>query len=197
MQEPIQEADRGSISLSGLERVFEIDSSLIENDDHGEIKAPSSNVNGLTIKEASKYYGFAVPTIRMKIKTGALPAKKVEGPKGPEWRVFPQGLPVECSTNPDIRLTETIDQPDITLSEDSYEPDSRLKEGYYQANINIGSLIKANQELSNKLEAANYRIGYLEAQTENHKEQIKLLTDSQNKLGWWARFSSWFMGVKR
>ena len=52
------------------------------------------------------------------------------------------------------------------------------------------------QELQLKLEGATYRIGYLEAQLENERAQIKLLTDSQHKGGWWAKFSSWFFKGK-
>lgn len=48
------------------------------------------------------------------------------------------------------------------------------------------------QELQAKLEAATFRVGYLQAQIETSQETIKLLTDSQHKPGWWAKFSSWF-----
>jgi hypothetical protein len=50
------------------------------------------------------------------------------------------------------------------------------------------------RDLQNQLQAASFRNGYLESQLENQREQIKLLTDSQHKGGWWARFSSWFFG---
>ena len=36
----------------------------------------------------------------------------------------------------------------------------------------------------------------LEAQLENERAQMKLLTDSQHKGGWWAKFSSWFFKGK-
>jgi predicted nucleic acid-binding Zn-ribbon protein len=58
-------------------------------------------------------------------------------------------------------------------------------------------LDKAHHEL----QAANYRVGYLENQVTERERDIqeldgtlKLLTDSQHKGGWWARFSSWFFG---
>jgi Helix-turn-helix domain len=77
-----------------------------------------------------------------------------------------------------------------------------LQEGAPDVRITDNSLVeKLIRELQDKLEnkdhhlqAANYRIGYLESQLENQREQIKLLTDSQHKGGWWARFSSWFFG---
>jgi hypothetical protein len=51
-------------------------------------------------------------------------------------------------------------------------------------------------ELLRKLEAATYRIGYLESKLEDRDEKIKLLTDSQHKGGWWAKFSSWFFKAR-
>lgn len=50
------------------------------------------------------------------------------------------------------------------------------------------------KELQNKLDAAAYRLGYLEHERETHVEQIKLLTDSQHEPGWWARFTKWCAG---
>lgn len=193
MNEPIREVSENSVSVSGLEKVFELDSTVIEGIDQADRKVISARTEGLTIREASEHYGFAIPTIRLKIKTGGIPARKVDGPKGPEWRIFPQGLPVQCEKS-DISLDDAEDQPYITVNDGLCEADSKLAEGFYHANMNVSSLIKANQELSSKLEAANYRIGYLEAQTDNHKEQIKLLTDSQHKPAGWRKFWSWFTG---
>jgi hypothetical protein len=62
-------------------------------------------------------------------------------------------------------------------------------------------LIVRIRELEERLEGASYRNGYLEAENQGLKAllgaqetQIKLLTDSQYKGSWWARFSSWFFG---
>ncbi len=49
--------------------------------------------------------------------------------------------------------------------------------------------------LAAKLEAASHRNGYLEALTEQQGGQLKLLTDSQHKVGWWRGFCSWFTGA--
>lgn len=59
-----------------------------------------------------------------------------------------------------------------------------------QANSDV--LATALVQMSNKLEAANFRIGYLEAQLEAERQQVKLLTDSQHKPSWLYRFRSWF-----
>jgi hypothetical protein len=49
-------------------------------------------------------------------------------------------------------------------------------------------------EIKAQLEGATYRNGYLEAQLEAERQTVKLLTDSQHKPSWWAKFASWFMG---
>src|SRR5262249_31132770 len=49
-------------------------------------------------------------------------------------------------------------------------------------------------QLQEKLEAATFRVGYLQAQLEASQETVKLLTDSQHKPGWWRRFCSWATG---
>ena len=48
------------------------------------------------------------------------------------------------------------------------------------------------KEKDAKIEALLMRNGYLQSQVETSQEAIKLLTDSQHKRGWWAKFSSWF-----
>ncbi len=74
------------------------------------------------------------------------------------------------------------------------------------------------ETLQEKLEAATYRNGYLEAQLTNAKSQLKLLPDLSAKAtkaetleqqiarleaelavarqSWWARFGRWFIGQK-
>lgn len=54
------------------------------------------------------------------------------------------------------------------------------------------TLAKALVEMAQKLEAATYRVGWLESQLHERDREIKLLTDSQHRQGWWAKFSSWF-----
>jgi hypothetical protein len=56
-------------------------------------------------------------------------------------------------------------------------------------NKHLWDLLK---EKDAKIEALLMRNGYLQAQAESAQETIKLLTDSQHKPSWWAKFSSWF-----
>lgn len=197
MQQPIKEVKNSPVSLNGLEEVFDVDSTVPNDIDQAANRVLSKVTEGLTIREASLHYSLAIPTVRLKIKTGDIPATKVNGPKGPEWRVFPAGLP-QSAEPIDISLTSIEDQPDRAHTEPSHQTDRTIAEGFHQANINVASLIRANQDLSTKLEAVVYRNGYLEAQIESERQQIKLLTDQLHKpestveTGWWSRFCSWF-----
>lgn len=194
MSEPQAEFKTTDLSLNGLEEVFDVDSTVIAEFDHGAKESIRSRAGeGLTIREASQHYGIAIPTVRIKIKTGDIPAIKVNGPKGPEWRVFPHGLPND-EKHGDISQAADHLKSDSSLNEVFQQTDRTVAEGFQQANINVASLIKANQELISKLEALTFRNGYLEAQTEGYKEQVKLLTDSQHRRGTWSRFWSWFTG---
>lgn len=56
------------------------------------------------------------------------------------------------------------------------------------------TLATAVVQMAQKLEAANYRIGWLESQLQEREKEVKLLTDSQHKAGWWARFTKWCAG---
>jgi excisionase family DNA binding protein len=49
------------------------------------------------------------------------------------------------------------------------------------------------ERLLKDLEAASYRIGYLESKLEERDLAIKLLIDSQHKPSWWSKFASWFL----
>lgn len=197
MQQPIHEVKRSPVSLDGLEDVFETDTTVIEDSSQADIKPQQGCTDGLTIRQASQHYRLAIPTIRLRIKTGSIPAIKVDGPKGPEWRVFPNGVPQQLD-QADITVQQVDAQPDNTETEEFYQADRSIAEGFHQANINVANLIKANQDLTAKLEGVVYRNGYLEAQLEAERQQVKLLTDQLHQPetvpapSWWARFSAWF-----
>ena len=67
--------------------------------------------------------------------------------------------------------------------------DSKINLETSANNQHLWDLLK---EKDTKIEALLMRNGYLQAQAESAQETIKLLTDSQHKQGWWAKFSSWF-----
>jgi len=63
----------------------------------------------------------------------------------------------------------------------------------FKSNL-IAELQAKLDERDNKLEGANYRIGYLEGQLTVKDEQIKLLADHQNQGTAWQKFLKWFFG---
>jgi excisionase family DNA binding protein len=122
-----------------------------------------------TPEQAAKALGKSVRTIRRLLQDGTLKGYKVAGPRRDEWRVKPVTMSVSDSVN--VRVNAST-------------------------GAETDRLWQLLREKDAKLEALTMRTGYLEAQLENHKEQIRLLTDSQHNAGWWARFSSWFLGSR-
>jgi hypothetical protein len=179
VQNRAKEVKTNSVSLNGLDDVFDVDTTVISEVDQADSRVSNeAERRGLTIRQASEHYGFAVPTIRLKIKVGEIPAVKLDGPKGPEWRIFPKGVP-EALKDTDISLQTGFHHADIHEAEESQQPDKSLAEGFHQANMNVASLIKINQEMMAKLESASHRNGYLESQLAEKESQIKLLPDYQ------------------
>lgn len=50
------------------------------------------------------------------------------------------------------------------------------------------------QQAYTYLDAATARVLYLQQQLEQKDQEMKLLTDSQHKNGWWSHFKKWFFG---
>jgi len=152
-------------TVTGLEEFF------IDTVDQEWTNSPSTMDQGWTLSEAAESYNVTERTIRRWIKEQVISARKVDGPRGPEWRI----------------------NPGSTMDKDQIHPGSTVD---FKAS---NELLKIVQDLQTKLDnanqqlqAASFRNGYLESQLENHKEQIKLLTDNQHKQGWWARLKNRF-----
>ncbi|MCC6981406.1 MAG: hypothetical protein IT343_23995 [Candidatus Melainabacteria bacterium] len=111
---------------------------------------------------------------------------------------------VTASSSEDTTFIETASTEDTTNDKEgaTFSGYSQLL-GFYQSQMTM---------LQEKLEAATYRNGYLEAQLTGAETQLKLLPDFQAKAseaetlkqkvieleaelrrGWWSRFRSWFM----
>lgn len=164
-----------TLDVEGLDEFFDTPASVSR--DPGE-----TVTQGISFKDACAHYGLKATALRTRIKAGEIAAEKVDGPNGPEWRVFPERVP------------QPFRNSSVTLS-------SPIRE------VSDNRLLDMIQELQNKLDianrelqGANYRVGYLENQVlERERDvqelgtQIKLLTDSQNgHRKWWHRFMSWF-----
>ena len=160
--------------------------------------APGS---GWTLKEAATNLGISLNTVRKRLRDGSLEGRKVLGINGPEWCITPpleaasteRGSAGPASVEP-ATTSKTIEAPTVMFAE----------------------LLEELRGVREELQSAHWRNGYLEAQLEMHKEQVKLLPDYQQKAteatglrakvleletdlekyrrGYWARFWSWFTG---
>lgn len=137
-----------------------------------------------TLQEASNNLGISIATVRRKLAKSELSGYKVQGQNGPEWRII---HPAQIGEHP-AQIGEYPAQ-DVIMIEAEAAEDPGTEQ--------------LTRELLAKLEVLTYRNGYLEAQlaerqkeVELHQEQIKLLTDSQHRRGWWSKFASWFMGSR-
>jgi hypothetical protein len=145
---------------------------------------------GIPVEEAAKIFGTSTKAIIKRLQKGTLSGFKVPSKFGNKWQVAPEAIPPLSKGTPRA-IPQGI--PELTNATPEEIP-AQSKD------MPQGVPVEIVQELLKKVEALTYRNGYLESQVaerdrqiENHQEQIKLLTDSQHKRGWWARFSSWFM----
>jgi len=192
MGEPVREYKTGVVDVDGLEDVFEADVELIEQGSkHGVNTVPAGYQQGasMSLKAACRHYKMSASTLRAKIKNGEVPAQKVQGANGPEWRVFP--------TEPSFQGSSKQG------AEQGCKHGVNTVSAEYQgiATPELNRLLDLIEKQAAKLETASGQIGYLQSQLEERDKDlaerdnaIKLLTDSQHKPSWWNRFSSWFLG---
>lgn len=182
------ECSPADVSLNGFERIFvqvaeanihEQNSADTTNHEH----VHSFNVESfelVTMAEASRRLNMPYPTLRRHVLSGKIPSAR-----GPDGKAMVKLTAGEHSSSTASASVNT-DEQTIVVGEFSLTIQRVLDQ------------LEAERErslaLSAKLEAASHRNGYLEAQVESHKEQIRLLTDSQHKAGWWRRFCSWALG---
>lgn len=171
--EIVQEA----ASVEGLDEIFKTDMISV-SDRKGSDELLGIDSTGrddntfLTPEEAAQIMGKSVRTIRRMLEKGSLPGYKVSGKKRDEWRIPTNGISVMSDTVSVIK-TDTDRNDDRLVVE--------LKDRIYQLEERLE---KAQREI----QAAAFRNGYLESQAELKDQQIKLLTDSQHKVGWWSKF---------
>jgi hypothetical protein len=166
-------------TTEGLDDIFdvrELDASqganLVHLDANRDELDASQDANWLSVDDAAERLGISIRAVQKRLKKGTLRGRKEKTPTGERWLI--DGGELDASQGANIvRLDANQDELDA-----SHE-------------IASDKLVR---DLQAKLEAASYRIGYLEAQLEAERQQIKLLTDSQHKKKWWHRVGSWFAG---
>lgn len=172
----------------GLDDLFQSYENQNEADDSQVILTDASLI--LTVSEASLHLGMPVSTLYRRIRAG-----KFETTTGDDgaMRII---LPGDNHDENHVIIASPPDEnekPEVILddSHDENHPSSDLDR-----------LLELIAEKDRKLEAATYRVGFLESQLserlrdiEERDASIKLLTDSQhNKTSWWSRFKAWLRG---
>jgi hypothetical protein len=185
MGQPELKVTSNHLAVDGFDEIF-MESEPVAEPLRDAITTPPI---GLTFKEACEHFGLKATALRVRIKSGEVAAEKVEGANGPEWRIYP--------TQPLRNHSAGVAQPSQSNKLLDIVQDLQAK------------LDRANQQL----QAAGFRNGYLEAQSESHKEQMKLLPDLQTqameasqlkerlavteadlkriKATWWCRIWAW------
>lgn len=177
-------------STEGLDDLFSSGTSLETVEILGEtVNGKAETVEYLTVSALVKRLEIPRSTVYRHIQAG-----KYETTIGPNGKLL---VSVRQAENP-VLSHETSLKTVTGTPETSFETVISCETSPETAvipteTVHETSLIPVDiDELLRKLEGATYRIGYLEAQLESERQQVKLLTDSQHKPGWWAKFSSWF-----
>jgi hypothetical protein len=182
-----------SASTEGMDALFDgsVPGSVLE--EPGTEPCSTSAVEVVSTDEAARRLGISTRAVIKRLKTGALKGFREDSKPRAEWRIY---------------WTEPGSEPGRTgsfegTSKGTSEPVDSDKANLEGQESEVGSsyLVELNTRLLEQIQALTYRNGYLESQlSEREKdiierdEKMKLLTDSQHKGGWWARFSSWFFG---
>ncbi len=194
-----------SATIEGLDELFDEGANLVKVVRELDAIPPPiarESVEYIDVEEAASRLGISVRAVQKRLKKGSLVGSKVKTGSLERWVIDAACLPSVELACPVPTLIEVDANPVEFVRElvsDQQSLDANSLDGVREQGANQDSnrfkdeLIK---ELQHKLEAASYRLGYLEHQVETQNSQIKLLTDSQHKGGWWAKFSSWFFKGK-
>jgi hypothetical protein len=146
----------------------------------------------LTVEEAAKRLEISQNAIIKRLGKGKLPGRKVAGQYGEKWMVDPSGLPQEIHVQiAEEQPAETKEEPGTskgTASQGQEQPAGH--DSIAQKSFDI--LADVIRQQTEQIKLQNELIKNLSTQVQNKDSEIKLLTDSHHKPGWWANFCSWF-----
>jgi len=181
---------------------------------------PRDLIQPITVDEAARLLNISTNAVCKRLRKGSLIGQKIPGKFKDEWLVEGTGLAsvlkIDIELIEDGPETAPAKQGtvlDQTTRDGSVQNDPEsgsAKSGNVQDQTTVSArsvvnspesvvrLVDLVEKQAAKLEAAAGQIGYLQAQLESQSrlleirdEQIKLLTDSQNKATLWSRLYSW------
>jgi hypothetical protein len=198
------------LAIEGMESLFCKDSpdgdanqsSAVQdqtNNSPGSVQeGPLELVHPITVEEAARLLNISSNAVCKRLRKGTLVGKKIIGKFKDEWLVEGAGL-IEV-VNVEFGRAEDSPDGDANQSGTVQDQTNNSPGSVQEGPDSIARLLDLVEKQSAKLEAAAGQIGYLQAQLETQTkllqakdDQLKLLTDSQHKRGFWTRFGSWFV----
>jgi hypothetical protein len=206
------------VSIEGMEILFDQDSPEKNSPESMSVQdrttispnsvqdSPGKLVRPITVEEAARLLNISTNAVCKRLRKGSLTGQKTTGKYKDEWLVEGSEL-IEILK---VDFSSFQDSPEIISAESgSVQDQTKLSPGSVQESPDsLTRLVDLVEKQAAKLETAAGQIGYLKAQLESQgnylegqaklleakEAEIKLLTDSQHKVGWWSRFSAWFTG---
>lgn len=186
-------------TLEGLEEFYDAELSVnqeVPGNSQGTAQT-QENFTGiaqwLTVEEAAKRLEISPNAVIKRLGKGKLAGRKVPGQFGEKWMVDPSGLPQEVH----VHISEEQPSPPPEEPGNSQGTASASQE---QPSINdaiakqsFDVLADVIRQQTEQIKLQNEMIKHLSTQVQEKDGQLKLLTDSQHKRGFWSRFGSWFM----
>jgi hypothetical protein len=199
------------LAVEGLENLFDQDSPLkiISSDSTVQDSTeqvprsvqdvPSGLVHPISVDEAAKLLNISSNAVCKRLRKGTLVGTKIAGKFKDEWLVEGAGL-IEILNVDFSSVQDSSDE--ISDKERTFQDQAETRDRSVQESPDAAlTLLALIEKQAAKLEAAAGQIGYLQAkmeeqnkQLEQKTEQLKLLTDSQHKRGWFQKFTNWFLG---
>lgn len=172
-------------TTEGLDHLFEADLADVQTAASPLVDVADAHVHAITLNEAAQKLGITRRSALRLIQEGKLDAAK-DGHG--QWLVKTDSIDRRLRG----RLKANAHVSDIHVDMD----DVHVQVG---PDVQFDGQQAIMKELLAKVEALTFRNGYLESQLHERErdifeqqQQIQLLTDSQHKPGWWARFAKWW-----
>jgi hypothetical protein len=171
------------VSLDGLEAVFEQDSHCseasevaVDNESASTEHFGTETVEVITTEEAAHRLGISARAVLNRLKAGTLQGRRIKGKFKTEWRIL---------WNLQQSSSEGSEPYHEVTSEVASEPSDTSDEHYAASDkdgaVSLQWLREQVKQLTDQSQALSFRNGYLEAQLEMQRDQVKLLPDFQSK----------------
>lgn len=186
-------------TTEGLDGLFEVQDSAVQDSvqhDLGRVQDLSEATQDSVHEEISVVEASKLLNVDRRSVVRLLNWQKLSGRKDPRgnWLVDKKSVLERLSLQDPVQDSVQVEVQDTVQQE---IPDVLDVSSNNQATVQDAAMdvIKQQSEQLKQaytyLDAATARILYLQEQLEQKDHEIKLLTDSQHKPGWWARFKKW------